>query len=113
MNKTKEMEIRVLGAVIDTAIEQGFLITVDNGEDIPVKNSQDKELILSELFATDMEWLKFQKPGQKRRGTMLLVHGNDGWDVINDYSTSVESIMESVAVNKVIDECMDEQVTQV
>lgn len=53
------------------------------------------------MFATDDEYLHVYRVDKTYLGRVWLVYGNDGWDVISDYTVNLEHIMEGA--NKLSD----------
>ncbi len=90
MMDTQDMERAIAGRFAQTVIDAGLTISVDNGEYISLRKSDDVNAIVQDLMACDMDWLHVHD-GEKRVGTLLLVYGNDGYDVICDYSVSLEA----------------------
>jgi hypothetical protein len=90
MMDRQDMERAIAGRFAQTVVDAGLKISVDNGEYISLDKSDDVETIVADLMACDMDWLHVFD-GQKRIGTLLLVYGNDGYDVICDYSVSLEA----------------------
>lgn len=101
----KQIETKVITVFIEDALAAGFKLGVHDGEELVLRDSTDKEAVLAALFSVDEERLIVYS-GLKRHGTVFLVHGNDGWDVIADYSTSLEPLMKRVdeVSNKLSDE---------
>ena len=93
VQKRQRIEKAVINALLITAIQQGYTVSVDNGEYISTKRSTDRKVILADLMACDEESLILHKDNKRAR--VFLVYGNDGWDVIVDYSLSIEHLMES------------------
>ena len=91
--KRRKMERAVCSALVKAGLEAGYGIGVYNGEETVIKNSTSFKAIMAELFSVDEESLLFWKDG-KKAGHVFLVYGNDGWDVICDYTTNLEHIME-------------------
>ncbi len=95
----QEVEKKIASALIEDGLKAGYLIGVDNGGDeMELKPCNDKETILKAMFLTDEEHLIFDKDG-KQTGWVFFVYGNDGWDVISDYSVNLEHVM--TGANKV------------
>lgn len=80
-------ERKICFKLVDLLLAEGCTITHHNGEEAEVKKSTDKAAIRAAFFATDMETLYAYKDGE-RVGWWSLVYGNDGWDVISDYSAN-------------------------
>jgi|HubBroStandDraft_5_1064220.scaffolds.fasta_scaffold98903_3 hypothetical protein len=58
----QELERRIVTQVIDSALAAGYQLSVDDGEEITVRRSVDKEEILKAMFTTDEDRLYFSKP---------------------------------------------------
>lgn len=88
-----EKEI-VLKAVKD-ALDKGYLISIDNGgEDFELAHSADFKEIKKSLFLTDEERIYIeQKLPSISMGWIYCVYGNDGYDVISDYTTNLEELL--------------------
>jgi hypothetical protein len=93
----QELERRIVTQVIDSALAAGYQLSVDDGEEITVKRSVNKEEILAAMFTTDEDRLHFSRPGDTNlnelSGWVYFVYGNDGYDVVNDYTTNLEEVM--------------------
>jgi hypothetical protein len=89
----------------------GYRLAVDNGEDAPVITSYDAALgmqpstdaVLAVMFATDDEYLLAYKienaldPNDLRDDAWIrFVYGNDGYNVISDYSVNLEAVLKPV-----------------
>jgi hypothetical protein len=96
----QRVEKMIARRLIRDAISAGYTINVYNGGDtneLP-EPSDNLKTILGAMFATDDERLLLYKEG-RRCGWVWFVYGNDGWDVISDYTTNLEHIMDGA--NKV------------
>lgn len=80
-------ERKICFKLVDVLLAEGCTITHHNGEYAEVERSTDKAAIRAAFFATDMEELAAFKDGSQV-GWWSLVYGNDGWDVISDYSAN-------------------------
>jgi hypothetical protein len=83
--KRMRMEKRMASALVRACLARGFEVTIDNGEDRPIERSTSYKAIMGELWQTDEEHVLIFKDG-KRHGWFFLVYGNDGYDLIADYS---------------------------
>jgi pyoverdine/dityrosine biosynthesis protein Dit1 len=92
----QRVERMVCRRFILDAVHAGYAISVDDGEEVVLHNSTNVREILSKMFSVDDERLYVMKDG-KRFGWVRLIYGNDGWDVISDYSTNLESLMRGAA----------------
>lgn len=91
----QRIERTIARRVVLDAIAAGFALNVNNGGDtseLPAPSKKVKE-VLAAMFATDDEHLLLYKD-DKRVGWVYLVYGNDGWDVVSDYTVNLEKVME-------------------
>lgn len=109
---SEEMELKVVKKLLTLLLRAGFNISVDDGgDDFSLKNSTDKKAILDAIFSFDADGkVKYMctdliklraafhhdKLGYDVRGTVMLVGGNSGYDVVCDYSTSLDEWMDQV-----------------
>ena len=91
--KRRRMEYAVLRRFCLDAIAAGYTLSLHNGEDWCVKKVKTAKEVLDAAFSVDEERL-YVFDGDKRLGGVFLVYGNDGYDVICDYHTSLEPLME-------------------
>ncbi len=93
-----EMEREIASLFIDTHLNAGHAISVFDGEETVVHQSTDKTEILTAMFSTDQDTLLvWQKAIHwEWLGNAMFVYGNDGWDVIADYHTSLTPWMEPI-----------------
>ena len=85
--------------LVTDAIAQGYQVSVNDGEAWVVKRSTDNKAIMAALFSTDEDYIRIRKDGEETSvGTFTLVYGNDGWDVIADwsYSAETEAVMQRI-----------------
>jgi len=88
----QEMEQTIARAFVKSALALGYVININNGgDDDEIELSSNEEQILEAMFATDDEYLHLTKEGSdKRTRWCRFVYGNDGYDVICDYTTNLE-----------------------
>lgn len=91
VRKRQRIEKTIIRALLIAGIGSGYTISVNNGEEIVLKESTDRLAIMRELMSVDEETLIFHKDG--KRAGVFLTYGNDGYDVICDYNTSLEPLM--------------------
>lgn len=84
-------ERRMAVATIAAALARGYSISVFDCEETTVFQSTDAIAILSAMFTTDDDRLTLYRADGSRVGWFWFVYGNDGWDVISDYSVSPET----------------------
>jgi len=87
-----EHENRIMRKVIADALAAGFKLSVYDGEETTVVKSADAEQIFAALRTTDEDWLHFFKDDQ-RIGFVYFVYGNEGFDVICDYTVLLEPVL--------------------
>ena len=91
----KRIERAIVDKIIRSALEAGYWVSVWNGGDEPeIAKATDHRQIIDAMFATDEETLVLHTPGGKRAGMIYLVYGNDGYDVIADYSVALEEFLQ-------------------
>lgn len=97
--KRQDAEKRIVTELVRELLNHGFYLSTDNGEDDMCPVSNREKSVLDGLFQCDEEFIrvlrKYDDGAFKLAGTILLVYGNDGWDVIADYHTSLEPFMKS------------------
>ena len=94
-----EIECEIVTKIVETALSKDLILEVRNGERSAEIRSNIREDILKKMFQTDMERIEFYtKLGGARLGWIYFVYGNDGYDVIVDYTSNelTESIIEFV-----------------
>ena len=93
----QRMERAIIKTIIEDALEMGYTVSHNDGEsmttsarvdDLTTKEDAVSKL-LKEIQACDEEYLYFHKNG-RAIGFVLLVYGNDGYDVVADHTDSVE-----------------------
>jgi hypothetical protein len=104
----QRIEQEIALTVVDELLKDGYLLGVNDGEETTVHHSRNRGDIENALFTTDEDWLLVyyedadqDDPLNVVTGTeddkadwwVRLVYGNDGWDVISDYSTALEGVI--------------------
>lgn len=95
------VEREIAEAVIKALLEAGFLLGVNDGEETTIRWSRDAKAVLAKMFTTDEDRLLVyidadqDDPLNVERETrpdywVMFVYGNDGWDVISDYTVALE-----------------------
>jgi hypothetical protein len=79
-------EARIITKLIRRALQQGWTISVYDGEEWALVKSTDFEAITAEIAATDETTLRFREYGISV-GSVFLVHGNED-EVISDMSAN-------------------------
>lgn len=81
-------EKRMSVALVTACLARGFAVSVSDGEDWPVKRSTNKTEILEALFSTDEDVIVIRTKNGEKAGWFQLIYGNDGYDVVSDYSAN-------------------------
>lgn len=102
-SKRIENEKRIVRAAAEGLHAAGYLVGVDygdgGGEELPTHAAWST--LEADLFQADEEWLVAYRDGAAK-GWVRLVYGNDGPDVICDYTTNLEAELQ--VANKLADE---------
>lgn len=94
VEKRQAIEKRIVRKLVEDAIAVGYLISVSQGrEDFSLRDSRDADAIMAEVMQCDDDALIFTRNGVDV-GDVYLVYGNDGHDVICDYSCLLEGVLE-------------------
>lgn len=80
----------VVKQIVGRALDKGYLLSVDDGEDFPIQNSNDAEAVMEQLGHCDEEWLIVSNPDAKQIGAIFLVYGNDADEVVADCTDKPE-----------------------
>jgi hypothetical protein len=101
------IEADIVTRTVDALLAAGYALAVSDGGDLrPEKPSRDREVVLRELMETDDDFLGVWKlttgvtglteHTDLPNGWVYFVYGNDGWDVINDYTVNLEPVLAPV-----------------
>ena len=91
------VEQRIVKRIVDALLAAGYSLQVNDGDyPRPSEPTRNRTEILKELMEVDDEFLAaFHREGE-REGWVRFVYGNDGYDVINDYTTNLENVLAPV-----------------
>ena len=105
--KRQQLEVRIVKAVVREALKQGYSLSVDDGEEHHAYTT-DQQTLYKQLMETDEDYLHLLKDAT-HVGWIRFVYGNDGWDVICDYSANdaTESVL--IPANKIADKVEAQQ----
>lgn len=105
IEKRREIEKRIATATIAALVAAGYHLRVNyDGEQFAQDEpTQDQNALIDSMMACDAEILQTYKPRDDssalkwyRTGMVFFVYGNDGYDVINDYSVSLGDALTDV-----------------
>jgi len=83
-------EGKIFRKTVTEAIAAGYTVSLCDGEEWTVKKSTDKTALIEAAFSTDEDILKLRKADGSSIGNIMFIYGNDGYDVISDYTASDE-----------------------
>jgi len=102
----QRVERSIARRVILDALRAGYTLSVFDGEEVTLKHSSKAKDILAAMMTTDIDHLLFHKadtgPVEPQgfgrisgvdSGWVMFVYGNDGWDVVSDYTTNLEDVL--------------------
>jgi hypothetical protein len=87
------IELAIVHELIKRLKAAGYTLAVDDGGDEEEKLNDEQEIVTA-VFAVDEARLVVTKEGSNKISYVFLVMGNDGYDVICDYGTSLDPIMD-------------------
>lgn len=100
---SRYLEDKVIDSTINELLGHGFALSVNDGEETTLLASQDKQAIKAAMQTTDEDYLLVHRTAaHKSFGWVRFIYGNDGWDVISDYTTNLEQFL--TATNALTDE---------
>ncbi len=71
----------------------GLSISIDDGEEVRTYPEFDLDLMVDDAMAVDECHIITERQG-KASGVVFLVFGNSGFDVVCDYSTSLNEVLQ-------------------
>lgn len=86
------IEVKVIHELIKRLLADGWTLFVDDGDDELQDCDGDPQTMVTAIFAVDVATLHARKDGKNR--WVQLVMGNDGTDVISDYHTGLDPIID-------------------
>lgn len=93
-----KVRLQIERIIVLLAVKQllaaGYSLGVYDGEEITIHHSKNAAKIEAALFTTDEDYLYVYVSKNKKDTRpdywVRCTYGNDGWDVISDYSTHLE-----------------------
>lgn len=89
------VEKQIVIKTVADLLAAGYKLTVDQGDGETTKPTTDVKVLHDALMETDEDFLHVYKD-KKHFGWVRFVYGNDGWDVISDYTTNLEAVLKGV-----------------
>lgn len=100
------MERKIVFKVVDLALKDGNTVSVFDCEEWTVKRSTNKSEIRAALFTTDDDQIRIRDKDGNSLSWMWFVYGNDGYDVIADYTVTDYSEALYKSLDPMIDKMM-------
>ena len=101
MTVEQRMEQRVVRSACQELISQGCALSLYYGEgEYGIKHTNIADAVVKEMHACDDEWIRVYRDG-KFLGSIWLVYGNDGWDVMADMHVTIDTMLPET--NKLIE----------
>lgn len=92
----QKIEKQIAARCIAELLEAGFDITVNDGEEDTVIRSTNPSEIAEAMMSSDEDYLIVHSAQTDlRSGWVRFIYGNDGPDVINDYTVNLEPFLKS------------------
>lgn len=96
-----QLERRVVRSACQELIAQDCVLSLYYGEgDFGVTLTDSADAVVEAMHACDEEWLYVFRDG-KYVGSIWLVYGNDGWDVMADMHVTIDVMLPET--NKLIE----------
>ena len=94
------VEQKIARKLIDIVLAKGYNISVNDGEEWVLLRSQSVKAICDAMMTTDEDKWQIRRTDQMPVGKVWFVYGNDGYDVVSDYSDNpdMEEIMAELKV---------------
>lgn len=95
------IERAVIRHAASAILAAGYRLRLHDGETWATALTDSLDTVMREVWACDMErlyvWVPSSDPGNdgKYIGSLMLVYGNDGWDVIADHSVALEDVLQT------------------
>lgn len=93
-------ELKILRRTVDALLKAGYFVSVNDGEETTLIDCREPLEIMNSAWTTDEDYLYVRKQGtgvdREYDAFVRFIYGNNGADVISDYSTSLESVLRPV-----------------
>lgn len=99
------IETQIIQATVSALLEEGYFLSVNDGEENTVEFVTNGAEVLKAMRTTDEDYLLVHEPETLDQiGWVRFIYGNgnEGLDVISDYTVNLEPIM--VKVTEMINE---------
>jgi len=91
------VEQKIARYCVRQLLAAGYSLSVFDGEEVTIERSKDAATVVNAMNTTDDDYLFVYEDGEKdRKGWVRFVYGNDGGDVICDYTTNLDATLDKV-----------------
>lgn len=91
LERVKDWEQQVMRQCIADLLAAGYELTINNGGgSFEIPWSRDAEVVFNVMGQSDEDYIFLRRDTRK---WVRFIYGNDGYDVINDYSSSLEQVL--------------------
>ena len=84
------IEQKVIRKLIGIVFSRGYAISVNDGEEWVLHRSQSSTAVCDAMMSTDEDMWRIGTATGGRIGKVWFVYGNDGYDVVSDYTVNPE-----------------------
>ena len=92
-----KIEKQIAHKIVSDALAAGYALSVFDGEEYQCEKSMDFDTVFGALFSSDEDVIEFHL-ADKKTASVILIYGNDGYDVIHDYSPSLGPVLEGATL---------------
>jgi len=89
------IERKIVTRLIDDLLAAGCELSVFDGEEQHPWTT-DRTAVIRDIMNTDEDGLMVRRASDGLKGSVYLVYGNDGWDVIADHTVNLEPLLAGV-----------------
>ena len=93
--KLISIEDQIIKATIQVLLDAGYALSVNDGEETTLYRSVTPLLIFKAMKTTDEDYLVVFR-GAERAGWVRFIYGNDGVEVINDFTINLDPQMDKI-----------------
>jgi hypothetical protein len=92
------VEREIATQIVKDLLKAGYSLGVNDGEETTIHHSKDAARIMASMFTTDEDYVLVYVKGDDKKDIRpqywaRLIYGNDGWDVLSDYSQHLEPVI--------------------
>lgn len=91
-----KLEQRIVKMTVDALLAKGYTLSVFDGEEEHTA-TKERKAIIDALMETDEDYLNVSSSDNTvNLGWIRFIYGNDGYDVISDYTTNLDEDLAGV-----------------